>query len=368
MLKQSYFIWGSLLLWPLAHFLIAVAHQPIAWANLGNPFRAVLAIGVFAFLACIRTDLTYLKIGIGLACIATFLHSVHDRFIIKVPRALGWFNNEIHYGDYSSLVGLLAIVIALLAHQRSSLWRSVLFMLGCLAYLAAAASGTRTALSTLVCLIPLFLAQKQDLLHRRLRLIFLVGLCSVAVLTAFSERIREETRISAAISDVNNMLAGRSQSSIGDRKQMWVAALDMAHTSPLLGIGLNKFRQELDQRIESKKILPLADPQNQAHSQVLHSLATGGVFLLLAYLAFSLAPFVWFYRMYRQQTSSTDSRLLAYMGMTTVVSHTIFGLTNAIFDLQVFSSLYFLSVATFAGLCIKMNCQMQHNIIRKQHR
>jgi O-antigen ligase len=355
--KQSYFIWGTLLLWPAAHLMIALAHAPFTWTNLGNPFRAILAIGVFAFLAYFHTTLKCLYAGIGLACIATFSHAGYDRFILKLPRSIGWFNNEIHYGDYSSLVGILAIVIAFLAHQLSYIWRCIFFFLGCLACIAAAASGTRTALLSLVCIIPLFIMQNIDTLHRRLRFILVIGVSCVAITFAISGRIRDETRITEAISDVNNMMEGRSQSSIGDRKQMWIAALDMARTSPVLGIGLNNFGIELERRIASKKILPLLEKQNQAHSQILHSLATGGLVLLLTYLLFVCAPFIWFFQLYRKHSTPSKTRLLTYLGMTTIFCHLLFGLTAAIFDIQVFSSLYLFSLATFAGLCM---AQKQH--------
>lgn len=358
--KKTYLIWGILVLWPAMHLFIAAVHSPFTWAQLGNPFRSVLAIGVFVFLACVPTKLNALYAGLGLACVAAFLHSGYDKLIAKLPRSIGWFNNEIHFGDYSNFVGVLSIVIAFLALQLSNRWRYVLFFLGCLANVAAAASGTRTAFFSLVCLLPLLMMKNVGPLHRRLRFILLAAIACSAIAVAASGRLRDETRITEAISDIHSIMAGRSQSSIGDRKQMWIAALDMANTSPLVGIGLNNFALELERRVASKKIQPLLDKYTQGHSQILHSLATGGLVLLLAYFLFVGAPLVWFWQIYKSQKHPSNTKLLSYLGMTTIVGHVIYGLTVAVFDIQVFSSLYLLCLATFAGLCL---AQKRHDPI-----
>jgi O-antigen ligase len=350
--KQSYLIWSALLAWPIMHMVIALSHQPIAWAPLGNPMRAFIALGVFVYLACFRTTPSALYLGIGAACATAFFHAMYDKLIRHLPRALGWFNNEIHMGDYSSLAGVFALIIALLGSQICAKARIGLFILGCLAYIAAAASGTRTAVLTVICLLPLIWIKSADLIYHRLRLVLCIAAATIILLTVFSDRARGSMRIQEGISDVKSMMAGGSQTSIGDRKQMWIAALDMAQSSPLIGIGLSNFRQELLQRIEGEKILPLNEMQNQAHSQVLHSLATGGIVLLACYLFFVLSPLVWFMRAYKHANATEETRLLAYLGLTHIVSHVLFGLTAAIFDIQVFSSLYLLGLATFAALCL----------------
>lgn len=350
--KQSYFIWGTLLIWPVMHLFIALVHSPFTSNQLGNPFRAVLAIGVFVFFARVPTKSNYLYAGTGVACLATFLHSGYDKLIEKFPRSLGWFNNENHYGDYSSLVGVSAVILAFLSAHTSNRVRYLLFFLGCLANIAAAASGTRTALLALICVFPLMFMKNVDRLHRQLRFILLLGAACAALAMTLSGPIRDATRVSEAISDIERMMVGKSQSSIGDRKQMWIAAVDMARTSPLIGVGLNKFESELEKRIVNKTIQPLMDKQNQAHSQILHSLATGGLILLITYLWLVCIPFFWFLQIYRKNNATSETRIFAYLGMSIIASHAFFGLTVAIFDIQVFSSVYFLSLATFAGLCI----------------
>jgi O-antigen ligase len=343
--KQSYLIYSAFLVWPIAHLCVAIFHAPISWTNLGNPARTVIAIGIFGFLSFVKTKLSPLYVGIGLACLATFLHTLHDRIFLKLTRSIGWLNNENHYGDYSSLVGIFAIVIGFKDHNLSRFMRYTLCFLGCLALIAAVASGTRAAMLSMVCLLPLLLVTSSDSLQRHLRKIFIVIIASLTVIFTFSERFRSELRYTDALTDFSHMSAGRGQTSIGDRHQMWIAALDMASTSPVWGVGLNKFRVELESRIISKKILPLHELQNQAHSQALHSLATGGIVLLLTYILFVCAPFQWFYQHYRKWNNDTKSQLLAYLGMTTVVCHVVYGLSVAIFDIQIFSSLYFFTLA-----------------------
>ena len=350
--KESYLITMALLLWFLVHFFSVLVHQPVVFRQLGNYAKALFAIGVLVFLIRAKPSLNYFFIGTGIACIAALLHSLKDRLVDHHPRAVGWFNNDIHFGDYSSLAGVFAILSGVLAIDLKLKWRIMLVCLGALGFAAAAVSGTRSALLAIVCLAPLVLVSSKDLAQRYLRwsLIAVILASSLAVVT--SPRLQRQLRLSEAIADIEGISAGKGQSSIADRLEMWKASVNMAKKAPILGIGMANFEAEMKEQIDTQQIRPLLSKQNQAHSQIFHSVATGGVLLLIAYFLFVLVPLAWFWQLYRRHSHDIRLQLIAQLGMAHIGGHFIFGLTAAIFDIQVFSTFYVMGLATFAALCI----------------
>ena len=350
--KESYLITMALLLWFLVHLFSVLVHQPVVFRQLGNYAKALFAIGVLVFLIRAKPSLNYFFIGTGIACIAALLHSLKDRLVDHHPRAVGWFNNDIHFGDYSSLAGVFAILSGVLAIDLKLKWRIMLVCLGALGFAAAAVSGTRSALLAIVCLAPLVLVSSKDLAQRYLRwsLIAVILASSLAVVT--SPRLQRQLRLSEAIADIEGISAGKGQSSIADRLEMWKASVNMAKKAPILGIGMANFEAEMKEQIDTQQIRPLLSKQNQAHSQIFHSVATGGALLLIAYFLFVLVPLAWFWQLYRRHSHDIRLQLIAQLGMAHIGGHFIFGLTAAIFDIQVFSTFYVMGLATFAALCI----------------
>lgn len=358
--KQSYLITFSLLLWFMVHLFMVLAHQPYAWRQLGNYARAILAVGVFAFLLKAKPQDRYFYLGTVVACIGAFAHSLYDRYFENQLRALGWFNNEIHFGDYASLAGVFALLSGVLASHIKLSWRVALVCVGALGIAAAAISGTRSALLALLCLAPLLSSRHRDTPQKYFRWTLLAAIIGSGLLVATSASVQRQMRITEAISDVQGILAGKGQSSIADRFEMWKASVNMAKRAPVLGIGLANFEMDLQRQIDTQEIKPLLAKQNQAHSQIFHSLATGGVVLLMAYFAFSVIPLFWFWQIYRNYAGDSTLRLLANLGIAHIGAHFIFGLTAAIFDIQVFASFYVTGLAVFAALCLNRAAEIDH--------
>ena len=360
--KQSYLITTALLLWFLVHLLMVLVHPPLAWRQLGNYARAVVAIGVFVFILKSKPQENYFFIGVAIACVGAFAHALYDRYVDKHLRAIGWFNNDIHFGDYSSLAGVFAILIGVLASHVKTSWRIGLVCLGALGVAAAAISGTRSALLALVCLLPIALSQHRDLTQKYFRWALIAAIFGSSLLVATSASLRQQMRITEAIWDVKMILSGKAQTSIADRLEMWKASINMAKRAPILGIGMANYEADLQHQIDTQQIRPLLTKQNQAHSQIFHSLATGGAVLLIAYLAFIFVPFFWFWQIYRRYSSDSQMRLLAHLGIAHIGAHFIFGLTAAIFDIQVFASFYVLGLACFAAMCRNRATLIEHGL------
>lgn len=353
-------VWIAMLVWPLATAaLMVIQPYPIPLQSLGNPVRAALALGILAYLLVYPARWEYLVAGVALACLASFCHGIYDIYASHAVRALGWFNNENHFGNYSALVGVLAVIIGFLAAGFQAQTRIGLLVLGVAALWSAAASGTRTSAFIVVCLLPFLLRKFNDRTARLLRKLMAACLILALGLALVSPKVQNFVRLKEAQTDFEKIQNATGGSSIGDRLQMWRASINMFHESPVLGVGLANYEKELKLQIEQKKVRPLLTSQNQAHSQPLHSLATGGISLLLAYVIFLVGPFWWFFHAYKRSRENWKASCLAYMGMTIVASHAIFSLTVAIFDVQVFSSLYVVCVCCIAGM-VFVQLQEQH--------
>ncbi|MEN9670287.1 MAG: hypothetical protein RL018_564, partial [Pseudomonadota bacterium] len=121
--------------------------------------------------------------------------------------------------------------------------------------------------------------------------------------------------------------------------------------NPIVGIGSRRFESELIRRAQIGEI-PNTDIHNQPHSDIMHALSSGGILKLLSYLGILVAPFVFFYRRYRDAGNDTEMQLMPILGMQLVGAYFLTGLTNSNFDLQIYSTTYAVLVCVLAKLSV----------------
>jgi O-antigen ligase len=83
---------------------------------------------------------------------------------------------------------------------------------------------------------------------------------------------------------------------------------------------------------------------------VFHAVSSGGVLKLCAYLGLLLAPWIFFYKHYKAARSQYADCLMPILGMQVVAAYFLFGLTNSILDLQIYSTTYAMLVCLLAKL------------------
>jgi O-antigen ligase len=337
--EERWIAW-PFLLWLIAAVIVA-SFSPLPFHKVlpDNPLRFVLALAVLALLVRRPPDARWLLWSLPVAAIAAGAHAIYGVFWAHEWRVKGWTNNEIYFGNMAALVCVLLLVTGLMG--RNLRWQvRVLFLLcSLLAAYASVTSGSRSSALALLALIPVLAMRHKDLLHKLFSVLVAATLGVSAALLAASPALQQKLRITEFAVDLQQAQSHHYDTSIGARMEMWRAAWDMFQQHPVVGIGPKRFATELEQRMASGQTARI--PRfSQAHSQILHAAATGGVVLVLAYLCLVAGPAVFFWRKLRQTATDPPAHMLAAMGLIIIASHLLFGLTNAVFDLQIYSAVY----------------------------
>jgi O-antigen ligase len=331
--------------WPFAIWLGATvlvalfSASPFHKVLPDNALRFVLSLSVLALALRHPPSARWLLWSLPVAAIAAFAHAIYGLHWQNAWRVKGWTNNEIYFGNMAALVCVLLLAAGLMG--RDLRWQTRVFFLLCsmLAAFASVSSGSRSSALALLALIPIMAMRHKDLLHKIFSLLVALTLGISAALLAASPTLQQKLRITEFAIDLQQAQSKHFDTSIGARMEMWRAAWDMFQKHPLVGVGPKRFAVELEERMASGQTARI--PRfSQAHSQFLHAAATGGIVLVLAYLCLTFAPIVFFVRRLRQTEHNTEKHMLAAMGLIIIASHLLFGLTNAVFDLQVYSAVY----------------------------
>ncbi len=348
---ERWFMW-SFIAWPVSFITVSVVSG--GWADgryLDNPARFALSIPIAVLFARHKVDLKWLIAGVAVACVCSGLWGAYELGVLKRGRAVGLTNNEIHFGNLAAAACTIAIMYAAMAYQSATKWRVALLVCAVLGAFAALASGSRASGLAAFPLLALFFIRTKDTLHKQIIALIAVGLVCVAAGLVFSQSVREVTRISEASNDLLTYKKDRAQSSLGDRAEMWRASWLMFKENPLVGVGTRNYLPAYDKLKNSGLVKPGGMPYNQAHSQIFHTMAAGGTIFLAGYLFMLLAPAMYFYKTFRRSASNYTTRIASMLGFSSCLMFFGFGLTNAIFDIQLYSTVYPVLLASLAGIC-----------------
>ena len=343
--------------WFLAE-LISTAINNQHWANLDLPLRFLIGIGVFWVIrnaVKLRTELFYF--GILASAIAATSYGAYQHFVLEIGRVIGWTNFPIYFGNLSVLLCIYAaIVVVTLQDAASPKVRQLLILAIPMLMFAAFLSGSRSSWLGIAGMLVIINWQQVN----RIRLIGgAFALATIlAVMFALVPELSASLRMTEAIHDVQKILGGDYSSSIGYRVQMWKAAWLMFLDSPLIGVGSGFYPAEVARLVASGAVgsALVEDPNtifNQAHSEVMDTLATKGLIGLLAYLSLMFLPF----RLFRKlaATKNAEARTFALMGQATIIASLMFGLTLATFKVQIYCAIFPALIAMFAAMALNLS-------------
>lgn len=185
----------------------------------------------------------------------------------------------------------------------------------------------------------------------------LIGLFLIAVIAAVSifatnDNLRKRTHegISEFRECVTNPVA---YSSVCIRIQLWRASWEMFKDDPLLGIGgPDRFVTELEKLTEknivSKRVIE--DGFEEPHNEMLHAMASYGLFGLIALLLIYISPGVIFARRMASKYPA-EVRAAAAMGLSICVGFWVFGWTDVMFRGMRTMGFYAVTIAWLLALC-----------------
>jgi O-antigen ligase len=201
----------------------------------------------------------------------------------------------------------------------------------------------------LICLLPLVWAIQSKRMRRCVLGVVVVFTMVGAITLSKSSTLQSKLRIDEGMADIQMMADGNYSSSIGARVSMWQAASQMFKEKPVFGFGQRAFSEEYKKRMDEGRV-PRTQIFGQPHSDVFHAVSSGGVLKLCAYLGLLLAPWIFFYKHYKAARSQYADCLMPILGMKVVAAYFLFGLTNSILDLQIYSTTYAVLVCLLAKL------------------
>lgn len=337
--------------------LISTAINNQRWTNLDYPSRFMLGIGVFwiiRYAAVRRSEILYFSIAIS-AGVAAGL-STYQHFVLEMPRSLGWTNFPIYFGNLSVLLCVYAVIVVVTLRNR--LTKSLQFALVLaipLLMLAGFLSGSRSSWLGLAGLLVLINWRRVNRLRTMGGGLLMVTI--LALILWLIPQLSESLRITDAVKDIQGILHGDYRSSIGDRLQMWKAALLMFWSSPLIGIGSGEYQAAVSNLVATGavdiELIQGTTIFNQAHSEIMDILATKGLVGLFAYLGLLILPFGLFQT--HARSAIEEVKVFGFMGMATIIAFLMFGLTLATFKVQVYCAVYPLVIALFAAMALNLS-------------
>lgn len=135
------------------------------------------------------------------------------------------------------------------------------------------------------------------------------------------------------------------QTPIGQRLDMWSAALQLFAASPLLGVGTGAYQAETQGLVAAGRASPDTAEFDHPHSDYFDALANRGLLGLLALLSLLGVP-AWFYT-HRLESRDPHHLGAALGGLLVTVGFGIFGLTETMFIHSVTLGWYVIMTAIF---------------------
>jgi O-antigen ligase len=352
--------------WVFAAFLfqfglavVAVILRPEAGLDfLDKPSRMLFAMSCVALVVLARPRAATLWWGVVVGAVAALPFVAWQRIVMGVERP-GGFINAITFGDLALCLGLVALAAAI--DYRHSLSKAMLAGVGMLAGLAACMlTGTRGSWIALALAALLFFSYGHLLKSRKLRLV-LAGVFAMVCSAFFVPATGMQQRALQGVDEVRIWAdGGNVLTNVGTRLELWKGALILIEKRPVFGLDRNTVRAEIRRMVEQGTLDPAILSLEHLHNDALQSLATGGIFGLLAWAGILVAPFVFFARQLGRGAQVTAHAhgvdvpqfAPALAGMLVVLCYFSFGLTEVIFWSLKGSMFYALMVFLLMGLCL----------------
>ncbi|WP_232317490.1 MULTISPECIES: O-antigen ligase family protein [Ralstonia] len=261
------------------------------------------------------------------------------------PDMVGAFSNTIPFGNVSLLLGLFSLISIGWARNDGWLLVALRMMGGAAGLYASYMSQSRGGWIAIPVLLLIAVATLRHVSWKRRIIALLVLFALMTAVSVSSSIVR--ARFNQAIDDIHAYEAGRANTSVGARFQLWKAATLMLIRHPLVGVGRGEFQSTL-QTIHAEGVITReVTAFEHAHNEFLYNGATLGVLGIGALLALYLVPAAYFLR-----AALCDDRILrttGAMGLTLCVGFMLFGLTEVMLIIAQTVVFYSVMVAVFTA-------------------
>lgn len=172
----------------------------------------------------------------------------------------------------------------------------------------------------------------------------------------FNSNIKQ--RLDLITSETQNYISkAEVDTSIGHRLQLWHASLLIFMDNPIVGVGENNFKPELQKLASDNVITSAAASYKHAHNEMLFQMARYGVLGLVAIISVIFVPAYYFFK--DINSADREIRSAAWMGLSLTFGSFIFGLTNVQLMRRETSILYVVLLAAFFALIAKKKQELK---------
>ncbi len=255
---------------------------------------------------------------------------------------------SVNYGGYANFtMGSLIVLLSIYAFNLSKPQKVFLILLTISMLMFIVLGRGRTSIwyfSILVVAMSWFYYQKCFSLLSKKRLLSLMGVAVFSIVSVFA--VTHE-RIYAAYHDIYEAVENNYDSSLGHRIVMYTIAADIISDHPLLGVGLNKFKESKEYYID-KHNFNLSQEEKarivgytQIHNQFLMDAIFFGLFGFVAVCFFIFYPLVMYFYYYRAY-HELDFKLISLVGILFIGYEIFTSLFGSIFTYTYTSIFYML--------------------------
>lgn len=317
--------------------------------------RLLLAVPVFIALRSIGLrSISLLQYGFPLGAVASLIIVLlmHGNYHYS-GRASTEFMHPIYFGDLALILGFLSLFsINWLRKDKTAIL--ALKIAGALAgvYVSVLSQSRGGWIAIPVLLGAWLILQNKK--RRLIRLSYALPLLLLALLASYFFVDIVHQRIDTIFHDLAAYSNGQADTSVGQRFQLWKAALYLYGQNPLFGVGPEGFAHSMEVLSQSGLITEEAAQlgRGEVHSQILASLVGLGVPGLLSVLSIYFVPFFIFVN--AAKSGSDVKRTAGMMGLCLTLGFLVFGLTAELFNIKMIASFYGLTVA---ALLAGVTCQ-----------
>jgi O-antigen ligase len=181
---------------------------------------------------------------------------------------------------------------------------------------------------------------------------------TIALALAANHSVVLKERYRLAQEDIREYAQGTNvDTSIGTRFQLWRGSLVIFREHPIFGVGVDRYRNALQELAERRIITPMASTFAHSHNEVLFTMARLGAVGLAALLALYLVPASYFMRDLRHEDRQV--RGAAGMGLSLCLGILVLGLTDVVFLWWEVFPFYALGIANFITLIAKRKLEIK---------
>jgi len=351
--------------------LLAIAANPInedTWHDLKTMSIGFTSILIWCLMISIRFRADYFWWGVVLCAISAGIYALIEVGLYGVThRAVGSSGKWIMFGDVAMMSGVISIAAVSQFRKYQSPVRLIPIAASVLGITASVLSGTRGAwlFFPLAAVIVLFFFYRKGRLQLTWKTTAVISLLFFGVLASAVAFTNATERLEKAYAEVHNYFtqpsdaAGRT--SLGQRFEMWRAALDAFKQAPIFGIGPGHFDDHLAELAAENRVnQQVAEawvtgdephPHSHAHNEFLNTLATRGLVGIITEALLFIFMINAFMNSARSEESMQSSVGLA--GILLVSGYLIFSLSESVLYHAITANFFFLCLVSLLYLSRK---------------